>query len=84
MSLQLTIPDSILQSIHLPSHQIEAELRKEIAIAWYRKGILGFDAARELAQIECYEFGHLVGIPDAARRCGRFDLNGNPVYACSE
>jgi predicted HTH domain antitoxin len=84
MSLNVTISDSVLQSIHLPSHQVEAELRKEIAIAWYRKGILGFDAARELAQIDCFDFGHLVDEPDVARRCGRFDLNGNPVYTCSE
>lgn len=82
--MQLTIPDSVLQSMRLPDPQIEQELLKQLAIALYRKSMLSFDAARELAQMECHEFGQIVGEKNLTRRCHPFDTNGNLVYSCSE
>lgn len=84
MSLQLTIPDSVLQNIHLPGQQIEQELLKELAIALYSKALINYDAALDLSQLECTEFGRLVGEKDINRRCGRFDMNGELAYRCSE
>ncbi|MEB3356714.1 MAG: UPF0175 family protein [Synechococcales bacterium] len=84
MTLQLTIPDSVLQHLHLPSAQIEQGLRKELAIALYRKAMISFDAALELADMDCQTFGQLVGETDLQSRCRRFDVNGEAVYSCSE
>jgi predicted HTH domain antitoxin len=59
MGLQLSIPDSILQAIRLPEQQIEQELLHQLAIALYSQGLLSFGKARELAQMDKYEFGQL-------------------------
>jgi hypothetical protein len=40
MSLQLSIPDSILQAIRLPEQRIEQELLHELAIALYAQDLL--------------------------------------------
>ncbi|MGF1498870.1 MAG: UPF0175 family protein [Elainellaceae cyanobacterium] len=84
MSLQLTIPDSVLQHLHLPAPQIEQGLRKELALALYSKAMISFDAARELAGMDCWAFGQLAGETDLHSRCRRFDVNGEAVYSCSE
>lgn len=47
--MQLSIPESIIQSIRLPENRIEAELIKELALALYAQDLLSFGKARELA-----------------------------------
>jgi len=61
MSLQLSIPDSVLSAIRLPETKIEHALLQELAIALYTQELLSFGKARELAQIDKYEFGQLLG-----------------------
>jgi predicted HTH domain antitoxin len=48
--MQLSIPESIIQSIRLPEGRIEAELLKELAIALYAQELLSFGKARALAK----------------------------------
>lgn len=49
MSLQLSIPDSIVPAIRSPEQRIEQELLKELAIALYAQNFLSLGKARELA-----------------------------------
>ena len=67
MSLQLTIPDSVVNQLHLPAQNLQSELQKQLAIALYAKGMISFDAACDLADKSCWEFGHLVNAQEIGR-----------------
>ncbi|NMG09485.1 UPF0175 family protein [Brasilonema sp. UFV-L1] len=47
MSLQLSIPDSVLEAIRLPEKRQQKELLTELAIALYAQDLLSFGKARE-------------------------------------
>jgi predicted HTH domain antitoxin len=84
MSVQLQIPDSVVQAIRLPEERIDQELRVELAVALYAQGLLSFGKARELAGKGKYEFGQLLGERKVARHYGRQDLEDDLAYARSE
>lgn len=84
MSLQISIPDSILQAIRLPEQRIEQELLQELAVALYAQDFLSFSKARELAQMDKYEFSKILGKRNIVRYYGSEELNDNLTYACSE
>jgi predicted HTH domain antitoxin len=81
MSLRLPIPDSILQAIRLPEQQIEQELVKALAVALYEQGLLSLGKARELAKMDKYEFGKLLGSRNVARHYGPEELADDLIYA---
>jgi predicted HTH domain antitoxin len=83
MSVQLQIPDSVVQAIRLPEERIDQELRVELAVALYAQGLLSFGKARELAGKGKYEFGQLLGERKVARHYGRQDLEDDLAYARS-
>ena len=62
MGLKISISDSILQAIRLPEQRIEQELLRELAIALYTQDILSFGKARELTEMDKYEFGQLLSL----------------------
>jgi len=84
MSLQLSIPDSILQAIRLPEQRIEQELLHELAVALYAQDLLSFGKARELAQMDKYEFGQLLTQRSILRHYGFEELEDDLAYARSE
>jgi predicted HTH domain antitoxin len=81
MSVQLQIPDSVVQAIRLPKDRIAQELRVELAIALYAQGMLSFGKARELADRSKYEFGRLLGERKMPRHYGPQDLEDDQAYA---
>ncbi len=81
MGLRLVIPDSVLQSIRLPEERMAEELMKELAVALYADGFLSFGKARELAGMEKYEFGRLLGDRGVPRHYGREELEDDLKYA---
>ena len=81
MSLQLSIPDSILEAIRLPSKRVEQELLTELAIALYTQELLSFGKARELARMGKYEFGKLLGDRDINRHYEAEELEDDLTYA---
>jgi len=81
MSIALSIPDTIVQAIRLPEDQVDAELRKELAVALYQRGYLTFGKARELAGMGKYEFGRLLGERAIPRRYGAEELKDDLAYA---
>jgi predicted HTH domain antitoxin len=68
----------------LPEEHIAQELLKELAVALYAQGFLSFGKARELAGMEKYEFGRLVGERGVLRHYGREELEDDLKYARGE
>lgn len=84
MSVQLQIPDAIVQAIRLPEERMVQELLVELAVGLYAQGFLSFGKARALAGIEKYEFGRLLGERSILRHYGREEMEDDLKYACSE
>ncbi len=84
MSLQLDIPDSVVQAIRLPEERLRQELLVELAVALYAQGLLSFGKARELAGMGKYEFGHLLGKRAIPRHYGLEELEDDLTYARGE
>jgi predicted HTH domain antitoxin len=84
MGLQISISDSILQALRLPEQRIEQELYLELAIALYTQDILSFGKARELAQMDKYEFGQLLAVRGVVRHYGLEELDDDFTYARSK
>jgi len=84
MSLQIEIPDSVMQAIRLPEERIPQELLIELAISTYTQGILSFGKARELAGMGKYEFSQLLGKRDVTRHYGCEELEDDVTYGCGE
>ncbi|MGF1496685.1 MAG: UPF0175 family protein [Elainellaceae cyanobacterium] len=81
MSLQISIPESVLQAIRLPEQRIHQELLQELAAALYAQDLLSFGKARELAQMDKYEFGHFLGQRGILRHYGSQELEDDLAYA---
>jgi predicted HTH domain antitoxin len=84
MSIQITIPDSIVQAIRLPEKRMTEELLQELAIALYAQGALSFGKARELASAGKYEFGQLLGEREVFRHYGQEELEDDLAYVHSK
>lgn len=81
MSIQLSIPDSVVQAMRLPSAQQQQQLLLELAITLYARGILSFGKARELAGLGKYEFGLQLGKRGVVRHYSADDLQDDVTYA---
>jgi predicted HTH domain antitoxin len=79
--MQLSIPESIIQSIRLPENRIEAELLKELALALYAQELLSFGKARELANLDHRQFSQLLGERNIARHYSETELAEDLNYA---
>jgi predicted HTH domain antitoxin len=83
MALQISISDSIVQALRLPEQRIEQELLRELAIALYAQDILSFGKARELVEMDKYEFGQLLSQRGIERHYGFAELDDDLNYARS-
>ncbi len=83
MSLQLSIPESVLSGVRLPEGQLEQFLLQELAIALYSQDLLSFGKSRELAQLDKYAFGRLLGERGISRHYGQSELEDDFSYAHS-
>ena len=81
MNRRIPIPDSVLQAIRLPEQRIEQELARVLAIALYEQDLLSFGKARELAQVDKYEFGKRLGQKEITRHYGSEELAEDLNYA---
>jgi predicted HTH domain antitoxin len=80
--MQLSIPESVIQSIRLPENRIEAELLKELAIALYAQALLSFGKARELANLDHRQFSQFLGERNIPRHYSETELEEDFNYAC--
>ncbi|MBI5304996.1 MAG: UPF0175 family protein [Chloroflexi bacterium] len=83
MSIQLEIPDSIAEAMRLSQQNQKEQLMVELACALYARGILSFGKARELANLNKYEFGLLLGKRGIPRHYSAEDLQDDVSYARS-
>lgn len=81
MSIQLPIPDSVAEAIRLPEERVMTELQIELAVALYARGVLAFGKARELAGLNKYDFGRLLGNRGVARHYGLEEVEDDLSYA---
>jgi len=82
--LSLEIPEEIIQSLKLPPQEAELELRKELALALYQRGVLSLGKARALAQMTRWEFQELLGQRKIPRHYTEQDLEEDLRYAHSD
>lgn len=81
MGIQLEIPDEAAQVIRLPLEEQKEQLLLELAVALYARGNLSFGKARELAGLDKYEFGVLLGKRDIPRHYEAEDFQYDLTYA---
>ena len=81
MSIQLEIPDSVVQAMRLPLADQQRQLLTELALALYAQGVLSLGKACELAGMDRYEFGLLLGRREIPRHYTSGDLEDDRVYA---
>jgi len=81
MSVSLQIPDSVAQAIRLPEERMPQELLAEFAVTLYQRGLLSFGKARELANMDGYEFGRLLSARDVPRHYTEEELEEDLAYA---
>lgn len=79
--MQISIPESIVQAIQLPENRIEAELLKELALALYEQELLSFGKACELAQLDYYQFGKMLGDRNIVRHYSETEMEEDLDYA---
>lgn len=79
--MQISIPDSVLQSIRLPENRLESELLKELALSLYQQELLSLGKARELANLGHYEFSQLLGKRGINRHYTQQELEEDLNYA---
>lgn len=81
MAFHLDIPESIIQSLKLPSAEIGPRLRAELAVALYAQGILSFGKASELAEISRSAFADLLSQRNIQRHYTDEELAQDLTYA---
>jgi len=79
--LKLEIPDEILSALKLPSKGRDAELRKELALSLYQRGVLSLGKARALAGMNIWIFEDLLGERRIQRHYTEEDLKEDIKYA---
>jgi predicted HTH domain antitoxin len=77
----LEVPAEVLEGAKLPAADIEGELRKELALALYQRGILSLGKARLLAQMTRWAFEDLLGQRKIPRHYSDADLAEDMKYA---
>lgn len=83
-ALRLEIPEEVLRSLKLPPGEVETELRKELALALYRRGVLSLGKARQLVGMTRWQFEELLGQRRLARHYTERDLADDQAYARSD
>ncbi|MCR4425039.1 MAG: UPF0175 family protein [Firmicutes bacterium] len=83
MSLVVEIPREVVAALRLPPAEAEGELRKELALALYRRAALPLGKARMLAGMTRREFEELLGQRRIDRHYGPEELEDDLSYARS-
>lgn len=67
-----------------PPGEVEMELRKELALALYRRGVLSSGKARQLVGMTRWQFEELLGERRVVRHYTEKDLAEDQAYARSD
>lgn len=79
--LIVEVPEDVANALRLPPDERERELRVELALALYRRGVLSLGKARRLATLDRWEFDRLLGERKIIRHYSQDDLHDDLHYA---
>jgi predicted HTH domain antitoxin len=79
--LVLEIPARVADALRLPSEEMDQQLRTELALALYQRGVLSGGKSRELAGMTRYDFDQLLGRRKVVRHYTATDLTEDLEYA---
>jgi len=79
----IEIPEEVYSAIRLPPDEVEAELRKELGIALYQRGVLSAGKACALAGLDRWSFEQILGRRRINRHYSQEDLLEDIAYADS-
>ncbi|MCK4733328.1 MAG: UPF0175 family protein [Methanophagales archaeon] len=79
----LEIPVDVMDALRLPPGEVEAELRKELALALYQRGVLSSGKACALAGMTRWEFEDVLGQRQIRRHYTEKNLEEDIEYARS-
>ena len=77
----IDVPPEVYDALNIPEHQRDDVLRRELAVALYREGILSFGKARELTDLSHREFHKLLGEREIKRHYTEAELTEDIEYA---
>jgi predicted HTH domain antitoxin len=77
----IDVPPEVYDALNIPEHQRDDVLRRELAVALYREGILSFGKARELTDLSHKEFHKLLGEREIERHYTEAELTEDIEYA---
>ena len=79
--LTLEVPEEVVEAVRLPPAEMEGELRKELAVALYRRGVLPLGKARILAEMTRWQFEKLLADRQIPRHYSAADLTEDLQHA---
>ena len=79
----MKIPEDVMAALRLPPDEVEVELRKELALALYQRGVLSSGKACVLAGMTRWEFEELLGLRQIRRHYTEKNLEEDIEYARS-
>ena len=80
-NITLAIPDDVVSALRLPPDEIEAELRKELALSLYQRRVLALAKAATLAQMSRWDFEDLLCRRQIERPFSDQDLEEDLAFA---
>jgi predicted HTH domain antitoxin len=84
MDITLEIPDAAVEESHLPEPELRKQICREVAVSLYAQNILSLGRAAELAKMDKYTFGELVGQRGIPRHYSEEDLALDLAYVRSQ
>jgi len=72
-SISIDVPDDVLIEAKIPKRKIKDTLKKELAAALYREGILSLCGARKLANMTKTDFHFFLGSKQIERQYDFYD-----------
>jgi predicted HTH domain antitoxin len=76
----LEVPSEVIDAVKLPPAEVEGELRKELALALYRRGVLSLGKARILAGMTRWQFEQVLSDRQIPRHYTETDLQDDLSY----
>jgi predicted HTH domain antitoxin len=79
--LMFEVPSEVVDAAKLPPAEFESEIRKELALAFYQRGVLSLGKARVLAGLTRWQFEQLLSERHIPRHYTETDLQDDLGYA---
>ena len=78
--LTLEVLSEVIDAVKLPPAEVEGELRKELALALYQRGVLSLGKARILAGMTRWQFEQVLSDRQIPRHYTETDLQDDLSY----